>query len=466
MALIGRNGGLIGVRRTTTTSGAPGVWTANEQTSLRRLGNWPQTNAYSSPSLDLRFAENKNLLDAATGRALVTFIRASSGTYVGSDGYIKTAATNEPRFAHNAASGDCLGLLVEEQRTNSIRNNTMVGAVAGTPGTLPTNWFQTIGTGLASQVIGTGSQNGISYIDIKISGTAGDTAGWNLNFDGSTQVAASSGQSWVGSLYLAIIGGSTAGTSSQFFRVIERTGAGGYVTESNASWSAAGSSLNSSSQLSVVRSSMGATTGFVQFGVYFNTINGAAIDITLRIGMPQLELGAFATSVIPTTTAAATRSADVASITGTNFSSWYNQTEGTVFAQALGVNNVSGSTRRYCEISDGTAAERYLIGYSATNNTRLLVTDNNSAVADITSAASPGNSITNCAGGYKLNSFQLAVNGTLGVEDTAGGVPTVSQLNIGIDSANTANAYLNGTIRRLAYWSTRLTNTTLQQMTQ
>jgi hypothetical protein len=46
------------------------------------------------PSLDLRFASNKSLVDATTGSNLVDFTRASSGTYVGSDGLVKTAVTN------------------------------------------------------------------------------------------------------------------------------------------------------------------------------------------------------------------------------------------------------------------------------------------------------------------------------------------------------------------------------------
>jgi hypothetical protein len=47
----------------------------------------------------------------------------------------------------------------------------------------------------------------------------------------------------------------------------------------------------------------------------------------------QLEVGAFPTSYIPTTTSTVTRSADVASITGSNFSSWYRQDEGTMFIE-------------------------------------------------------------------------------------------------------------------------------------
>jgi hypothetical protein len=61
-------------------------------------GPWVQnplwTAARAVPSLDLRFADNKSLVDATTGAQLVTFTRASSGTYVGSDGVLRSARTN------------------------------------------------------------------------------------------------------------------------------------------------------------------------------------------------------------------------------------------------------------------------------------------------------------------------------------------------------------------------------------
>ena len=50
--------------------------------------------ARAVPSLDLRFADNKSLVDAVTGASLVTFTRASSGTFVDSAGVLQTAVTN------------------------------------------------------------------------------------------------------------------------------------------------------------------------------------------------------------------------------------------------------------------------------------------------------------------------------------------------------------------------------------
>ena len=66
---------------------------------------------------------------------------------------------------------------------------------------------------------------------------------------------------------------------------------------------------------------------------------------------------------------------------------------------------------------------------------------------------------------YQVNDFQQASNGTLGTADTSGLVPVVSQMNIGSDYLNAANTMLNGTISKIAYYNSRLTNAQLQALT-
>jgi len=81
---------------------------------------------YGRPTLDLNFAENKSLIDSVTGRNLITFSRSQSGkeaTYVGSDGLIKYAGADEARFDYDPTTGESLGLLIEEQRTNVLLNS-------------------------------------------------------------------------------------------------------------------------------------------------------------------------------------------------------------------------------------------------------------------------------------------------------------------------------------------------------
>jgi hypothetical protein len=79
---------------------------------------------FNSASLDLPFAKTKSLVDATTGANLVDFTRASSGTYVDSEGVIRTATTNlllrSEEFPTTTAAvtvntTESLGLLVEER---------------------------------------------------------------------------------------------------------------------------------------------------------------------------------------------------------------------------------------------------------------------------------------------------------------------------------------------------------------
>jgi hypothetical protein len=67
-----------------------------------------------SPDLSLDFINSRGIDPA------YSFTRNSSATYVGPDGFIKTAAVNQPRFDFDPVTGDYRGLLVEESRTNLL----------------------------------------------------------------------------------------------------------------------------------------------------------------------------------------------------------------------------------------------------------------------------------------------------------------------------------------------------------
>jgi hypothetical protein len=129
--------------------------------------------------------------------------------------YIPTTSTinSAPRFDHNPTTRESLGLLVEEQRTNSIRNNTGVGAVAGTPGTLPTNWSVAVASDLTTNVIGTGTSAGVAYIDLQIVGTSNSTS-YILALESNSQIAALQNQNWTESLWISHVAGSFANISA------------------------------------------------------------------------------------------------------------------------------------------------------------------------------------------------------------------------------------------------------------
>ena len=154
-----------------------------------------------------------DFLKSRTVDPRITFTRASTATYFDEDGILQTAGSDVPRIDFNPTTLACNGLLIEESRTNSIRNNTMQGAVAGTPGTLPTNWaVSNLGT-LATAVIGTGTENGITYIDLKISGTTSTTGG-QINFEAITATAAAVSQTWTHSTYCTLAAGSMTNVTS------------------------------------------------------------------------------------------------------------------------------------------------------------------------------------------------------------------------------------------------------------
>ena len=414
--------------------------------------------AGTNPSLDLDFARTKTLNDVVTGRNLITYTRNSIATYVSSTGSIQAAVVNEPRFDHNPTTGESLGLLVEEARTNSVTNNTMVGAVAGSPGTLPTGWSSfTSPTGLTRTIVGSGTVNGINYIDVRFNGTPSSTGEITLYL--SPLTTATLAQAWAATAWLSLAGGSTSNIATVALRNFELN-SGAYVRETATNFV---SSISSDFiRRQNVTSSFGASANQIQSVLTINaTAAGTPIDITIRIGLPQLEQGAFATSVIPTTTATVTRAADVASITGSNFN-FYNQTEGTVFVDINSAPIATAIQVAY-DINDGTTSERIFTRRLAAGTIGTAITDNSTLQANIGGFAIAASARYRSSLAYKLNDFSGSVNGATNDTASLGTLPTVTAMNIGATQAGASQT--NGTIRRLIYWPTRLANTTLRQIT-
>jgi uncharacterized lipoprotein NlpE involved in copper resistance len=175
----------------------------------------------------------------------------------------------------------------------------------------------------------------------------------------------------------------------------------------------------------------------------------------------QLEAGAFPTSYIPTTTTALTRNADAASMTGTNFSGWYNAAEGTLFAQAQSFQTTGVFSTQV--ISDGTTPNemRHSSSSLATSPTFVV---NVGGVSQASLAVSLAITLPyKIASRYAVDDFRSAVNGTLSAADTSGTIPTVDRLTIGARGNSTL--FLNGWIARLAYYPTKLGDSQLHALT-
>jgi hypothetical protein len=149
----------------------------------------------------------------------------------------------------------------------------------------------------------------------------------------------------------------------------------------------------------------------------------------------------------------------VASITGSNFSGWYNQTEGTLYGETQ---RLGDSIGYIAALSDGTDTNRIAQFRSTTAlGSRLTRAGTATNPGDVTTASL---TLVRSVIAAKAGDAVAAGNGTLGSVVSPIALPTVSQLNIALGGASSFP--LNGTIKRLTYWPTRLANTTLQQITQ
>lgn len=414
-----------------------------------------------NPTFYRDFAFNKTL-DHGTGPS-ITFTRSGTATYFDSIGTLTTATANTPRFDHDPVTFESKGLLIEEGRTNSLRNSDAGGAVNGSAGTPPTNWNVTGNGSGITRTISTGSANGYNYIDFTYSGTPTSTFGILMDPEQPNQVVASQNQIWTSSVYIALISGSVPDC---LVGVREALSDGTLVAISTTNFA---SSLTSALQrFNHTRTLTGATTVRVGHRIQVTATNGVAINFTLRIAAPQLELGSFATSYIPTTNAAVTRGADVAQVLETNIGSTLNDNEGTLFFEGsryfIATSNYDSNWLML--LSSSNSSQIVLqSGFASPSQQRIQVLDSSGVQQAIITAATGGvvNTIYRVIGVYKTNDFMFYQNGVAGTADTSGsGWGSLNRIRIGNSSPFASTGFLNGYIRKVGYWPKRLPNARLQ----
>ena len=183
------------------------------------------------------------------------------------------------------------------------------------------------------------------------------------------------------------------------------------------------------------------------------------------VGKAQVELGSFATSYIPTTTAEATRAADIASIDTANFG--YNQDAGTVVVEASMLSDsagISSLTQAYFCFHDGTSDNRFEV-YSDVPNT-LALKDRVSGVNNTVNISSSADLTADnkLAASYTVGDVSSAVVNGGSVVTTASTNNTAYTTLILGDTQNVL-AELNGHIKSIKYYPRRLTNEQLQELT-
>ena len=393
----------------------------------------------------------------------ITFTRTGTATYFNSSGVLTTATANEPRFDHDPSTLASKGLLIEEGRTNSIVNSQGTGASAGTPGTQPTGWGLTTSITGLTRTISTGTINGFNYIDVAFSGTTTGSIS-SLTFDPQPTTAgytASSGQTWTGSVYAAVTSGSLPSYSA--IRVSERNSSNTGLANTDVQLTGISSSLQ---RFNVTRTLNNSSTAKVTFDIRIESIpTSTAVDFTLRIAAPQLEQGAFATSYIPTTSAAVARGQDRAIVTP--ISSFFNESEMSILTESSVF--TLGSTSAFPRVVDfnnnTNDNETVRVRYVQTGTIGVAVVNGGSSQVGLGASASI-NTIYKLSAGIKLNDCAGFLGGSQFGSDTAATMATgLTHLAIGSDRVGTALHTLNGHIRKVAYYPKRLTNDRLKSLT-
>ena len=187
---------------------------------------------------------------------------------------------------------------------------------------------------------------------------------------------------------------------------------------------------------------------------YSFTPTAGALTLTVAgtVQYAQLEAGAFATSYIPTTSAALTRNADVATMTGTNFSDWFNASEGTFVARAASLTTFA-ATRSIFDVRSATTIRMSLQNFG-TSASFAVVDTTTQASLDGTNAV-VANTFFQVAGGYKVNNFGCAANGGAIATDTLGTVPVANVAWIGGVNGTSVR---NGWISNIRYYPQKLTS--------
>jgi hypothetical protein len=190
------------------------------------------------------------------------------------------------------------------------------------------------------------------------------------------------------------------------------------------------------------------------------TAGTLTLTVTGDVQFAQLEIGAFATSFIPSAASQVTRAADNASMIGNNFARWYNVNAGTLFVDCQAT--LPAAASQIVAISDSTINNRVIISSGATSAPLVVAGGATQAAFAITSMVA--NIFAKTAVGLAVDNIGVSRNGAAASVDTSCLLPVVDRMFIG-NGATGSGASLNGTIARFAYYNRRLANTELVGLT-
>lgn len=405
---------------------------------------------FKASSLYADFVNRQYALDAGSGLDrstfddMFTFTRGSAATYFGADGVIRTAAVDELRLDHDPATGDPLGLLIEESRTNKV---LQTGDFTISP------WVATVAG--SSTVTNAGSASGFPVATVSATSNGGGIR--------QSIIGLSSGKTYAVTFYV--------GASDASLTLILENGAGSYGTFCSATINAAtGATSSVSGFTSVTSAALGAGRLYT---AVLPPAGGALIanlewrlgtsGETMTFGRPQLEEGSFPTSYIPTAGAAVTRAEDACTRTlgveftgaGAGFSAFCEFDQGSII----------GDETQF-SFSDGSNDHQVRGRSTSTPLTRAFAKD-----SVIGSTASIIGSAASFSVGQQVK-LALTISAASLIATAFGGAPLDAPLNgvptnlTRLDVGRHWNGnFINGHVRSFAYFDQPVDNAELQELT-
>jgi hypothetical protein len=394
----------------------------------------------------------------STFSELIDFTRSSTGTYLGSDGLIKTANVDEPRLEYDA-SGQPLGLWIEEQRSNLLQQSEAFDNSYWSKENTNVTSDQAVapdGTNSADKIIEANTTNTFHFVTKSMSLSAGAKT-FSAYFKKSERgFAALTLRVDSGAKRLAVIFDLTNGTVADTLTLGSPTQTNSTIENAGNGWYRCSvTAYHSTGNVIALLSPQDDGNG----GGNINMDYAGTVGYGVYAWGAQLEQGLFPTSYIPTSGSTVTRNADIPSLPIERFS--YNDTQGTLFAEFE--HNAVNSSASFL-VSDNTLNNRIQLTSRQTGTSGATAFISASGTTQTAFSTSynfiAGNKSTLA---YKLNDCATTMNGYSVNADTSVTIPTVTTVYIGNINSG---AKINGHVKRIQYFPKRLSNDELVELTK
>ena len=417
-----------------------------------RGGQLAYGKAGEMPSLDLDFANQRYLMGGVGITPAVadtlTFTRSTGGGRFNAQGQYEWLGPDEPRIDYDPVTGKCLGLLVEEQRTNLLPYSSDF---------TDESWreFRTNVTLGASGMwhLRESAESGVHYLQApyqlvpqgqsdsrSLTVAPGDRSRVALAMTGNNQPTSYA--------TFDLVTGEVVEEAPGITASIQPVGGGAFRI------SASGVQMEESRPFAIYLIPDG--------GRFENRSYQGDGESGIYIRDAQLEAGSFPTSYIPTEGAQVTRASDIAVVN--ELSPWYNSEQGTLFVEAAAVPHVIGGPRGLMAIEKRTDYHATRSFYSLLGVDGVCDFAQAGAYINPPFAPLPAGSTVKAAVAASVAGGSVAQNGQVTSPSLRMSSFALDRMWIGASPGGALKAGMH--IRSVRYFPRRLSAPELQEMTK